>query len=264
VAPQNATAGTLPVIVYLHGGDQGTDVSELLLIVSAAGLRIDDYVFVQPSFRSEPLRALGSSWLSGGQPGPWDRDVDDALALLDVALSTTPGADPDRIVLLGQSRGGGVALLMAARDSRIAGVVEFFGPTDFFDSWVREIVEDILRGDNPDLPGLNALASRWILPFAAGDVTLAEMRRQLLLRSPAYFAARLPRTQVHHGSADDVVSVTQTQSLIAAMNALGRGPPDFEAFIYAGGGHNPLTLPASIGRAALFLESVTQEAAAVR
>jgi dipeptidyl aminopeptidase/acylaminoacyl peptidase len=90
------------------------------------------------------------------------------------------------------------------------------------------------------------------------------MRRQLLLRSPAYFAARLPRTQVHHGSADDVVSVTQTQSLIAAMNALGRGPPDFEAFIYAGGGHNPLTLPASIGRAALFLESVTQEAAAVR
>ena len=64
------------------------------------------------------------SYRSDGNASPWDWDVDDALALLDVAISTTPEANSDRIGVLGISRGADVAMLMAIRDPRIDAVVE--------------------------------------------------------------------------------------------------------------------------------------------
>jgi dipeptidyl aminopeptidase/acylaminoacyl peptidase len=61
---------------------------------------------------------------------------------------------------------------------------------------------------------------------------------------------------LHHGDADDVVAVSQSESLIATMNALGREAPDFESYIYPGGTHSPLTLPGSISRAVEFLSAL--------
>jgi dipeptidyl aminopeptidase/acylaminoacyl peptidase len=253
-SPVGADQRSLPVLVYSHGGDQGENLDlTLLLLPLLLADDIDDFVFVVPSFRSEPLLFDGVLYQSGGEPSPWDWDVDDALALLEVALATTPAADPDRIGVLGFSRGADVALLMAIRNPEIDAVVEFFGPTDFFGPFVQEVVEEALEGEVRDLPGVAYLNQAFIRPLKEGAVTEAQVRLELLRRSPVYFAELLPDLQIHHGTADTVVPVGEGERLIAVMEGLGRGEPGFQAFIYEGGGHSPLALAGSLPRTQAFL-----------
>jgi acetyl esterase/lipase len=253
LVPTQPSAPRLPLLAYLHGGDAGVSVEELQLLASAVGPDAADAVWVVPSFRSEPLRVGTSVWSSGGEPSPWDRDVDDALALLDVALGLASLADAEGIGLIGQSRGGGVALLMSARDPRIRATVEFFGPTDFFGSFVRELTEEALHGQLRPLPGLSHLNAEWLQPLRRGQVSYEETRLALLRRSPAWFVARLGPVQLHHGTAGDVVHVSQAESLINAMAHIGRGPPDFEAFLYPGVGHSAFAMSGAAQRVTSFL-----------
>jgi len=258
IVPDGAAAGTLPVLVYAHGGDRGVSAGEAVILTTLLGNLAGSFVYVVPSFRSETLRVGSAAWTSEGEASTWDYDVDDALALLNLVIAHVPAADTTRLVALGQSRGGNVALLMSARDPRIDAVVEFFGPTDFFDSFVREIIEEAAAGSVRDLPGVAMLNQRYLQPFLSGAVTIDEMRHQLLLRSSAHFADRLRAAQVHHGTADNVVAVSQAHSLIAELEALGRGPPAFDFHIYSGGQHDPFTLPGSAERTIAYLEPVVR------
>ena len=260
LVPNGTQPGSLPIVIFAHGGDGGVDLDDTFaLLPFVLGSSKDDFVFVIPSFRSEPLIYNDMTFLSEGDPSPWDRDVDDALALIDVALELAPEADSARIAILGFSRGAGVGLLMAERDPRIDIVVEFFGPTDFFDRFVRDIVEEALRGELRDLPGLDHLNDRFIQPLGRGELTIAQVRPELLRRSAVYFADRLPQLQVHHGTADMTVEVIEAERLIEVMQGLGRGEPDFEFFLYDGGGHDPLTLPGSLPRARSFIERLISQ-----
>lgn len=254
VARTGAAPGSLPVVVYAHGGDTGVSIEELGLLFLLLGPGASDFAWVVPSFRSETLRAGGQIFRSEGLPSPWDRDVDDALALVAVALQEDAALDPTRVGVIGFSRGAGVGLLMAARDAGIGAVVAFFGPTDFFDPWVREIVSDALEGRRRDLPGLRFLDEEFIQPLRRGQTSLAAVRRELLRRSPVHFASRLPAVQIHHGTADAVVAFSQAERLDAAMRGLGRGEPGYQFFAYTGAGHNPLDLPGGPARAAAFLQ----------
>ncbi|MBI4513985.1 MAG: alpha/beta fold hydrolase [Gemmatimonadetes bacterium] len=266
LAPAGAQPGSLPVLVVAHGGDGGVDIDETLALLPFGFSSIQDkFVFVAPSFRSEPLVFERTTYLSEGEPSPWDRDVDDALALLNVALQTTPEADPERIAVLGFSRGAAVGMLMAERDARIDVVVEFFGPTDFFGPFVQDVVTDALRGVLRDLPGLDYLNQQFIQPLKRGELTIEDVRPELLRRSPVYFANRLPQLQVHHGTADTTVPVGEAERLFEVMRDLGRGEPGFEFFLYPGGGHNLFALPGSIERSVAFLSRLlTASAVAVR
>jgi len=265
LVPDGAAAGSLPVLVYTHGGDGGVDVDELLsLLPVILGDLAAEFVLAAPAFRSEPLVFDGVEYLSEGPPSPWDLDVDDALALLNVVLATTPEADPGRIAVVGFSRGACVALLMAERDARIDPVVEFFGPTDFLGPFVQEVVEEALRGSPRDLPGLAYLDSAFIQPLKNGELTIEDVRPELVRRSPVYFAQRLPQVQVHHGSEDETVPVGEAQRLIEVMQGLGRGEPEFEFYLYEGGTHDPLTLSGSIPRTRDFLSRMLPGAVAAR
>jgi acetyl esterase/lipase len=256
VIAADSLAGSAPVVVYTHGGDSGVRIEDVLFLFPVVGDEATDFVWVIPSFRSEGLEFAGETYTSQGSPSPWDRDVDDALSLLEVALDIEPAADADAIGLLGFSRGAGVALLMGARDPRIDRIVEFFGPTDFFDSWSRGLAADALRGQPADLPGLAYLDQSFLQPLARGEKTIAEVRLELVRRSSVLWAADLPTLQLHHGTADDIVDVSQGQSMISAMAAIGRGEPEFQGFLYDGGTHNPLTLAGSVTRTADFLRAL--------
>ena len=255
VTPTGFGAGELPVLVYAHGGDSGLDMNEAAAVFELFPQVVSDFVIVMPSFRDEPLRFGGQTWMSDGPASPWDRDVDDALALLNTALDIEPSADASRIGVLGFSRGGAVGMIMALRDDRIDGVVDFFGPTDFFGPFVQEVFTEALLGTPRDLPGLDVLNERFVAPLAAGALTTDEVRLELVRRSPVLWARDLPRLQVHHGTADAIVPVSQTEHLMDAMSAIGRTAPSFEAFIYTepGAGHNPLLLPDSLVRARTFV-----------
>jgi hypothetical protein len=138
-----------------------------------------------------------------------------------------------------------VGLLMGARDPRFAEIVAFFGPTDFFGDYVRDVVADALAGTPRELPGLDVLNTRFIEPWSRGEVTTEAARLELVRRSSVLVAADLPNVQIHHGTADTVVAVSQAQAMIDAMATLGRDTtttPRFRADLYPGGGHDPTTL----------------------
>jgi dipeptidyl aminopeptidase/acylaminoacyl peptidase len=264
--PLGAAAASLPLLMYSHGGDGGIDIDELIpLIPIILGDLADDFVLVAPSFRDEPLTYDGTVYQSEGPPSPWDRDVDDALALINVVLEGVgPAADAQRIGVVGFSRGACVGMLMAERDPGIDLVVEFFGPTDFFGPFVQEITEEALRGTLRDLPGLEFLNDEYIQPLKRGELTISEVRAQMVRRSPVYYAGRLSQLQVHHGTADETVLVGEAERLIEVLVGLGRGEPEFESYIYEGGGHHPLTLNGSIPRTQAFVSRLLAVTLAVR
>lgn len=251
-----ALSEPVPTVVYAHEGNDGAAVGDVLYVLRFLEDAAAGFVWVIPSFRSEPLELGAERWRSDGPASPWDRDVDDALALLEVAFEIEPFADSTRVGVLGFSRGAGVGLLMGVRDPRIDRVVEFFGPTDFFGPFVQDVVEEALLGSPRNLPGLAFLDEAYLQPLARGELTIAEVRSQLVRRSAVLFADRLPALQVHHGTADAVVDVSQARSLIDALTALGRGEPDYEWYLYEDGGHNPLTLGGSVARTVDFLEAL--------
>lgn len=253
LTPDSAAPSSLSILMYLHGGDSGVEVDDIDLVIFALGELRDNFVYVIPSFRSEPLEYENQEWVSTGPSGHWDYDVDDALALLNVALELTPQAKIEGLSMVGGSRGAGVALLAGIRDKRIENIVALFGPTDFFDDWVREIAREAAMGSPRDLPGVAHIDTTFIQPYMRGKVDLAEVRLELVRRSSVLFAEDLPAVQLHHGDADGTVAVSQAHSLIRTMEALGREPPAFEAFIYEGGGHHIFSLRGAIPRAVDFL-----------
>lgn len=259
VVPDGAPDESLHLVSYLHGGDNGTSLNDLQFVGSALGELTDSFVYVVPSFRSEPLRHGSRTWVSEGAPSLWDYDVDDAMALVSVAFGMTPEAEPGSYSIIGGSRGAGVALLVGARDERVERLVAFFGPTDFFDEWVREIVREAALRMPRQLTGVAHLDSTIIQPFIRGEMTRAGARLELVRRSPVLYAADLPSVQLHHGVLDEVVAVSQAESLIRTMEELGREPPDFEAYIYDDGGHDYFTLQMAVERAVEFISRVLGE-----
>lgn len=252
IVPAGAAPGSLPVVVIAHSGETGVDVHGVAARLALMGERARGFAYVVPSFRAEPLVANGTVYRSGGAPSPWDRDVDDALAFLQVALERTPEADPERIGALGTSRGATVALLMAVRDPRIALVSEMAGPTDLFDPWMRELTEEALRGEGRPLVGFHVIDQRFIQPLARGAITPARFRLELVRRSPVLWASRLPAVQLHHGTADEVVPVSQARHFIDALARLDRTVQMDEFHLYEGTGHD--TLRFSHPLTAAFLE----------
>lgn len=252
ISPANLPSEA-PVIIYAHGGASGVELDEVLLTVPALGDQAEEFVWVVPSFRSEPLVFGSREWQSEGTASPWDRDVDDAIALLDATFEVEAQADSSRVGVLGFSRGGGVGLLAGIRDDRVDRVVEFFGPTDFFGPFVQGVVEDVLDGSPPDLPGVDVLDRDFLQPLRNGLIDVSTVRLELIRRSSTLFADRLPAVQIHHGTADIVVDVSQAQSLITALLADGRTEPDVQSFLYDGGTHNPLALIGSLERTREFL-----------
>ena len=255
VTPVGAEPGSLPVILYTHGGDDGVNIDQIERVNLLLQLQDLSAGFVVPSYRSEPVQLGDQVFLSEGPPSPWDRDVDDTVSLLSVAFDQAPELDEERVAILGLSRGGAVGLLTAARDPRIEAVVEFFGPTDLFGDYAREIFQEALEGELRDLPGLDYLNENVIVPWKEGALSNAAARLELVRRSGVYFVDRLPPVQLHHGTADTVVAVSQAERLIEAMREAGKTEEEFEPHIYDGASHelDPLLAAGAATRAIDFL-----------
>lgn len=256
VVPDVPDDELLPVLMYLHGGDEGENLDFTLpFLTTILGDDLPSAVLVVPSFRSEPITFGDTTFTSEGSPSLWDKDVDDTLALLNVTLETTPRADENSIGFLGFSRGAGVGLLAAARDARVKFVINFYGPTHFFVPDIESNTRDALEGVTFNLVGFDFFNDSFLQPLRAGTLTTDNVRLELIRRSVTLFADKLPAVQIHHGEDDDIVSVAHAEVLRDSLTDLGRTPADFETFLYPGAGHNVLQLTGSIERAILFINN---------
>ncbi|MGX1807951.1 alpha/beta hydrolase [Nocardia sp. NPDC055321] len=176
-------------LLFAHGnaGNIG-DRSPILAMLSAAGF--DVLVF--------DYRGFGRST---GRPGERGTYLDARAAR--EALLARPGVDPERVVYLGKSLGGGVLLELATAHQPAAMVLmsTFTG------------LRDAAGAVYPFLP-------KMFVPNAYPSIE--RIRR---LRCPVL---------VMHGDADDLLPVRMGHALYAAA------PEPKELIIYPGGGHNDL------------------------
>ncbi len=238
-----------PVLVWLHGGDDGvrleTDVWPLV-----DSLNLHRFVLVIPAFRGEALAYQSLSFPTEGVRNPWDGDVDDALALLNVALARMPTADSGPIVAFGVDRGATVALLMAVRDQRIQTVIGVAGLTDFFGAFMQQVVEEALLGTIRPVSGLAAFNEQVLVPLRDGTLSMAEARLALLRRSPAWFTERLPAGQWHHSRQDPIIPISEAERLASVR------PDRLRVYLYETGGHALTTLPGSLERIRTLLDAL--------
>lgn len=243
-----------PVLVVHHGGDDGLSVAAATAntgvqnVAAVFAPLAAQTVQVFPVYRSETLDtsglpALGGPYTAGGDPSPWDYDVDDAIALLTAALELfDEETDADRVAAIGFSRGANVALLQAVRDDRVDAVVDYYGPADFYSEGAQLLTGALLRPETDPgfqlalrLPGAPYLLNEVLDPLRTADdaydpdADYGSARLEIARRSPGLFADRLPDTQVHHHYRDGIVFFSFSEAFAARA---GGAAASFELFPY--------------------------------
>jgi tetratricopeptide (TPR) repeat protein len=247
VYPDNAKPGCCPVIVVAKG--VSPTYFPLDIKANSAATFMGDlsnrFIFVFPSFRGEILNYEGKSYQSeGDRRDALDGATDDALALLNVALQTTPAADPKRICVYGHSRGGNVALLAGIRDRRIDCVVDLAGPTDWFylmgtNGWTEEeLWGEAVRTHANTLETGGQNLERFAMRAIEGKADLRAVRHNMIASSPLYFAKRLPRAQLHYGIEDPSVPVRNGYEFVRQLSRHRAQRSRYQAFFYPGQGHD--------------------------
>ncbi len=187
-------AGTEPIIITLHGGAWNSGNKGQWPQLNRYLAR-QHYAVASITYRHAPKAPF---------PAAVD-DVFQAIAFLK-ANAETLRLDPARIIVIGRSAGGQVALsaAYAGREPAIRGVVAFYAPSDLVlgyeqpsRRWVldsRKVLRDYLGGTPAEKPELYAAAS------------------------PIHFVnASTPPTLLIHGNLDPIVSPEQSARLAARL-----------------------------------------------
>ena len=198
----SSTAGAakpLPLVITLHGGSWAggdrRDLPELNYHLASRG-----YVVAALSYRFAPQHPFPAA----------SEDVDDAVEYLK-SHARNLGIDSTRIVLLGRSAGGQLALNSAYTkvDPSIKGVIALYAPSDQQWGW-----------DHPTNPRVydSYAALRTFLNGEPSQIPAAYKAA-----SPINFVgARSVPTLLIHGAMDPLVSIQQSQRLDSALAAARR------------------------------------------
>ena len=200
-----------PALLYVHGGgwvlgrkdQQGVPLLQLLAAQGWTCFAID--------YRKSPRATFPDHLIDVKRAIAWVR-----------AHGAEHGADPDFLVIAGNSAGGHLASLAAltanrpeyqpgfeAIDTTVAGCLSFYGVYDFAD-----------RHDHWPHTGMQGLVERHVM----------KLRRH---SSPEAFERASPIAQVHdgappffllHGTHDTLVPIAETHRFAAALHAKSRAP----------------------------------------
>lgn len=197
--PTNPGVGSLPLVIMIHGGSwrggSRGDLGELNRYLAARR-----YAVAAVSYRFAPQNPHPAA----------SRDVLSAIQFLK-SNAARFAIDPSRIVLIGRSAGGQLALLEAyvANDPAIRGVVAFYAPSD-----------QVFGYENPSNP--RVINSTAILEdYLSGNPRTAAQTYRAA--SPINFvnSSTVP-TLLIHGEKDELVWVRQSERLAAKLAAANR------------------------------------------
>ena len=196
----SATRGPAPLVITIHGGSwaggSSQDLPELNHYLAARG-----YVVAAIGYRLAPKY-------------PFPAATEDVNAAIDYLKSRAKvfGIDSTRIVLVGRSAGGQLALQSAytKNDFNIRGVVSLYGPTDQIWGW-----------EHPTNPRVYDSFSA-LRAFLNGEPS--QVAPAYRAASPMnYIGSHTIPTLLIHGTMDPLVSVKQSQRLDSAL-AIARRP----------------------------------------
>lgn len=189
---------TPPLVLVIHGGSwQGGDPTQLAALNHVLATR--GYAVAAIGYRYAPRHRFPAQL----------EDVLAAIAYLK-RRSLDLNVDASRIVLLGRSAGGQLALLAAytAMDPAIRGAISLYGPTDLVWGW-----------EHPSAPRIHD--SRGILASYLGGSP--DTHRQAYDdASPITFAGQAVPSLLVHGRRDELVSVEHARRLAAALEREAR------------------------------------------
>jgi acetyl esterase/lipase len=206
---QPAAGGPHPVVLFLHGG----------------GWRLGSRAMFCPTWRHwqpDPFARLVAAGftvvsaeyrLSGEAVFPAQLDdVTDALRWIG-ARADELGVDPERAVVWGESAGGHLAALLGlaatrARPGAVAGVVDWYGPSDLTTMAAQSRLDAVARSDAAD--------SREALLIGAPIRDEPGLARAA---SPvSYVHPAAPPFHIAHGTADRFVPAGQSKELAEALH----------------------------------------------
>ncbi len=217
-------AGPFPAAILIHGGgfDEGsrsTNVRPLFDILANAG-----YAWFSIDYRMAPEFRFPQA----------SEDVATAIRWLH-SHAGEYRVDPSRIVLIGESAGGflvNYAGTHETADTKIAAVVDFYGPVDY-----GKLAE--LRRDHPERFNMNSINRHaanggGIHFFGAESLDAAGLAK--LHRSLRIFAVHkgMPPFLAIHGNKDDQVVYEQSPAMCDAMHKVGAV---CDLITIEGGGH---------------------------
>lgn len=210
-----------PLIIHNRGGRKGVNSNVFNRYV---GRCVDTCFIIAGSYHGETLdgsRAGLGTYTSQGdlQLGTNDTDVDDVMSMINAFIGAHPEVEETKMVSFGSSRGGGLNMLLAAREKRIKGACSWFGGSDIltFPGMKRDI-EKQLAGAPSKSPVHGITEQQAVRPYFLGEITLEEARLELLKRSPMYFSDELPKhILLQHGALDSTVDVRHSRRLDSVL-----------------------------------------------
>ena len=142
----------------------------------------------------------------------YSAELGDLGRVIDAVSAGSIGLGPLAIGVVGHSMGGGVAILQAARDSRIGALVTWAATAQFGRLWSPEQVSQWRRAGRLDV--VNQRTGD-ILPLCTDVLDDLERHAETLDVTMAAARIRAPWL-VAHGTADESVPVSDAQTLHAA------------------------------------------------
>lgn len=210
--PANRTKESTKAVVLVHGGSWTSgNKTELAAYIDTFKKRMPELAIININYR---LAGNGVTLAAAEQ------DVNTAIQFIANSAEEW-GINKANIGLLGVSAGAHLALLNAYKQSspvRIKAVIDYFGPTDLVTMYQQPwhpLVTVLLNAVMGTTPDANMEAYRQSSPIQ-------------------FVTAQSPPTLILHGSADEVVAVSQSQALKAKLDAAGATS---QLHIYNGEGH---------------------------
>ena len=204
------TPGPYPVVVFIHGGCWLNQFSLDHVSTMSRALANQGYAVWTPEYRR-----VGDA--GGGWPGTFEDIAKSVAALQDIA--SRHSLDLSRLILMGHSAGGHLALWLAAQSRLLLrGVISLAGICDL------PAYEQLGNDCAASLPGL------------LGGTSL-EVPERWALANPMELLPLNARVSLIHGTRDSIVPLSQSENFAKAAGC--------ELQVVRGGGHFDLASPLS-------------------